>query len=145
MGMSKRTMSCPHPEVNLYIGQRIRLRRDMMGLTQQQLAKACGVTFQQIQKYESGETRIVAERMYMLARVLDVPVAFLFSGLPNQMPASDYISLEQGESDSKCAKSPDADDPLAKNESLELIKLYWGLSSDEMRLNIMNLLRGMKP
>ena len=144
--MAKRTMSCPHPEVNLYIGQRIRLRRDMMGLTQQQLAKACGVTFQQIQKYESGETRIVAERMYMLARVLDVPVAFLFSGLPNQMPASDYISLEQaGEGGVACAKSPDADDPLAKNESLELIKLYWGLSNDEMRLNIMNLLRGMKP
>ena len=139
--MAKKKFSRPNPEINIYIGQRIRLRRDMLGLTQKQLAEACGVTFQQIQKYENGETRIVAERLYALGAVLEVPVSFLFSGLPNQTPASDYSALDPDEFH---AKSPDADDPLAKNESLELIKLYWGLPDDSMRKNIMNLLRGIK-
>lgn len=129
--------------VNNYIGQRIKLRRDMLGLTQKDLAKACGVTFQQIQKYENGETRIVAERLYQLGLALEAPVSFLFSGLPNQTPASDFISIDNIRPRSM-ACSPDADDPLSKNESLELVKLYWGLPNDDMRENIMKLLRSMK-
>ena len=128
--------------VNRYVGQRLKLRRDMLGLTQAQLAESCGVTFQQIQKYESGETRIVAERLYQLGLVLEMPVSFLFAGLPNQTPANDFISSDNRGADRAC--SPDKDDPLAKNESLELVKLYWGLPNDDMRDNIMKLLRSMK-
>jgi len=128
--------------VNKYVGQRLKLRRDMLGLTQAQLADACGVTFQQIQKYESGETRIVAERLYQLGLVLEMPVSFLFAGLPNQTPAKD--SIPAGGKGADMARSPDKDDPLAKNESLELVKLYWGLPNDDMRDNIMKLLWSMK-
>jgi transcriptional regulator with XRE-family HTH domain len=128
--------------IDLYIGQRIKLRRDMLGITQKQLAEACGVSFQQIQKYESGETRLVAERLYRLGLVLDIPVSFLFSGLPNQTPASDFISVRN--SPKYNARVPDGDDPLAKNESLELIKLYWNLPNEDMRDNFMRLLRSMQ-
>ena len=128
--------------VNNYIGQRIKLRRDMLGLTQLQLAKVCGVTFQQIQKYESGETRIVAERLYQLGLALDAPVSFLFAGLPNQTPTGDFISIEN--STAAEARSPGAEDPLSKNESLELIKLYWELPSDEARANLISLLKVMR-
>jgi transcriptional regulator with XRE-family HTH domain len=123
------------------VGQRIRLRRDMLGLTQKQLATACGVSFQQIQKYESGETRIVAERLYKLGLALDIPVSFMFSGLPNQSPASDFMSVRN--SPGYQASTPRDSDPLAKNESLELVKLYWNLQDDDMRDNVMKLLKSM--
>ena len=127
--------------INKYVGERIKLRRDMLGLTQKDLAKSCGVTFQQIQKYENGETRIVAERLYLLGLALDAPVSFLFAGLPFQTPTGNIISIEK---DLDAARSPDASDPLSKNESLELIKLYWELPSDDMRATIINLLKGMR-
>jgi transcriptional regulator with XRE-family HTH domain len=127
--------------IDVYIGQRIRLRRDMLGITQKQLATACGVSFQQIQKYESGETRLVSERLYQLGLVLDVPVSFLFSGLPNQTPASDFISVKK--KPGYGVSSPKVGDPLAKNESLELLKVDWKLSSDDTRENVMKLLRSV--
>ena len=127
--------------IDKYIGQRIRLRRDMLGLTQKDLAAACGVTFQQIQKYENGETRIVAERLYALGLALDAPVSFLFAGLPHQTAASNLISIAKKPD---AARSPDSVDPLMKNESLEIIKLYWNLPTDDMRKNIVGILKGMK-
>lgn len=129
-------------EINIYIGQRIKLRRDMLGLTQKQLAEKCGVSFQQIQKYENGETRIAPERLYQLGLVLDIPVSFLFSGLPNQTPTSNFATISQPKVFK--ANAPKKDDPLAKNESLELVKLYWALPNDSMRENIMSLLKSMK-
>jgi transcriptional regulator with XRE-family HTH domain len=128
--------------IDIYIGQRVKLRRDMLGITQKQLAAACGVSFQQIQKYESGETRMAAGRLYQLGLALDVPVSFLFSGLPNQTPASDFISVRNY---SECgAGAPRENDPLAKNESLELIKLYWDLQNEDTRDSFMKLLRSMQ-
>jgi transcriptional regulator with XRE-family HTH domain len=138
----KRNSSSGLDGINSYIGQRLKLRRDMLGMTQKQLAEACDVTFQQIQKYETGETQISAGRLYQLGMVLDMPVSFLFSGLPNQTPAKASISISHSKEYS--ANSPKDDDPLAKNESLELVKLYWNLPNDAMRENIMALLKSMK-
>jgi transcriptional regulator with XRE-family HTH domain len=129
-------------DINLYVGQRIKLRRDILGLTQKHLADECGISFQQIQKYESGETRITADRLFQLARVLDVPVSFLFSGLPNQTPAGTYVSVSHGNGFN--AKSPGAEDPLAKKESLELIRMFWDLPNDSMRDNILSLIKAMR-
>ncbi|MDR1072022.1 MAG: helix-turn-helix domain-containing protein [Rickettsiales bacterium] len=140
--MAKKKMDSSNKGINQYIGRRIKLRRDMLGLTQKQLAEHCGVTFQQIQKYETGETRISAERLYQLGMVLDMPVSFLFSGLPNQTPASDFISISHAEEFS--AHSPEDGDPLSKNESLEVIKLYWNLPSDNLRANVVALLKSMR-
>ncbi|GHV35678.1 transcriptional regulator [Spirochaetia bacterium] len=127
--------------IDRYIGQRIQVRRNMLGVTQKQLADICGITFQQIQKYESGETRIAAGRLYQLGIALDAPVSFFFSGLAKQTPASDFVSIDHPTEHR--LYSPDANDPLAKNESLEIIRLFWKLPTDEMRANVMNLLRSM--
>jgi transcriptional regulator with XRE-family HTH domain len=67
--------------VDLHIGQRVRHRRWLLGMTQQQLAQAVGIRFQQIQKYESGANRISASRLWDLARALDMPISFFFEGL----------------------------------------------------------------
>jgi len=67
-------------EIDLHLGKRMRRRRRLLGLTQQRLAEACGVRFQQIQKYECGANRISAGRLWRVARALDVPVDYFFEG-----------------------------------------------------------------
>lgn len=114
-----------HP-TDLHIGRRIRLRRTLLGLSQQQLAGAVGVTFQQIQKYESGANRISAARLYDLSRALGVGPMFFVEDMPDAGP--DAIA---------------SSDPMVRTETLELVRIYWGLDSEEMRLRILELLRSI--
>lgn len=74
-------------EIDFHLGKRMRRRRRLLGLTQQQLANACGVRFQQIQKYECGANRVSAGRLWRIAGALDVPVGYFFDGLA-ESPAS---------------------------------------------------------
>ena len=71
-------------DIDLHLGKRMRRRRRLLGLTQQRLADACGVRFQQIQKYECGANRISAARLWRVARALEVPVDYFFEGLGDQ-------------------------------------------------------------
>ena len=126
--------------IDVHIGRRIQLRRNMLGLTQKALADICGVTFQQIQKYESASNRVTASRLFQIGMVLDAPAAFFFLGLPNQHLAAEGESSVEPKR-FKVAE-PDKTDPLAKNESLELINLYWKLPGDERR-TVLNLLKSL--
>lgn len=114
-----------HP-TDLHIGRRIRLRRTLLGLSQQQLAGAVGVTFQQVQKYESGTNRISAARLYDISRALGVPPAFFIEDIPGDGP--DALS---------------GSDPMMRTETLDLVRTYWGLGSDELRHRIIDLLHAM--
>lgn len=67
--------------IDIHLGRRLRRRRRILGLTQQQLAEACGVRFQQIQKYECAANRMTAARLWQLAEVLEVPVSYFYEGL----------------------------------------------------------------
>ncbi|MBP3545217.1 MAG: helix-turn-helix domain-containing protein [Alphaproteobacteria bacterium] len=120
-----------------HIAQRMQLRRMMMGLSQKDLAQLCGVTFQQIQKYESAGNRISASRLFDLSVALQTPIEFFFHGLPG------HIEREQrnGKLPKNYVSDQSADDPLSKNESLRLINLYWKLPSDKQRSIVMNLLQ----
>ena len=101
--------------VDLHIGQRVRHRRWLLGMTQQQLAQAVGIRFQQIQKYESGANRISASRLWDLARALDMPVSFFFEGLAGDNAAT-------------------ADDGLLQNkETMDLVRAYYGLDEGPRR------------
>ncbi len=123
--------------VDEHIGQRVQLRRIMMGLSQKDLAKICGVTFQQIQKYESAGNRISASRLFELSTALETPVSFFFLGLPGNMP-------EQPRN-GKIARvsEQNSNDPLSKNESLQLINLYWKLPHDDQRKMVMKMLKSL--
>jgi transcriptional regulator with XRE-family HTH domain len=115
----------------------MQLRRVMMGLSQKDLANLCGVTFQQIQKYESAGNRISASRLFELSVALETPVSFFFCGLPGfieRTPRNGHINRAR-------LRDAGSNDPLAKNETLQLINLYWKLSSDEQREVIMKMLR----
>src|SRR5690348_7052572 len=72
----------PNP-IDVHVGSRIRLRRTLLGMSQERLAEAIGLTFQQVQKYERGANRVGSSRLFDLARVLDVPVSYFFEDMPN--------------------------------------------------------------
>ena len=122
--------------IDEHIGQRLQLRRVMLGLSQKDLAEVCGVSFQQIQKYETANNRIAASRLFEISTAMETPVSFFFRGLPGNIP-------EETRSGRRPAHVSDggADDPLAKNETLELIKLYWKLPSDGQREMIIKMLK----
>ena len=112
-----------HP-VDAHVGQRIRHRRWLLGLTQQQLGDAIGIKFQQVQKYETGMNRVSASRLWDIARVLDVDVSFFFEGL-----GSDEVAEPQ-------AEAPAADVPrdlLADKEAMELIRSYYAIPEQQRR------------
>ncbi|MDR2412588.1 MAG: helix-turn-helix transcriptional regulator [Rickettsiales bacterium] len=123
--------------VDEHVGQRIQLRRSMIGFSQQDLAKRCGVTFQQIHKYETAGNRISASRLFDVSTALETPISFFFSGLPGNMPEETRSSRSSRVSEQK------PDDPLGKNESLILINLYWKLNNDEQRSLVMKMLKSL--
>ena len=85
----------PNP-IDVQVGSRVRLRRNMLGLSQEKLGTAIGLTFQQVQKYERGANRIGASRLHELSRVLDVPVSFFFDGATGPKVAAGNVNEALG-------------------------------------------------
>ncbi len=122
--------------IDEHIGQRLQLRRVMMGLSQKDLSHICGVTFQQIQKYECASNRISASRLFEIGVALETPISFFFSGLPGHIerePRNGHLPKNRVCDDGRF-------DPLSKTETLQLINLYWKLSNDKQDL-VMRLLK----
>ena len=121
--------------VDYHIAQRLQLRRVMLGMTQSDLAKRCGISFQQIQKYETAGNRISAARLFDISQALETSVAFFFMGLPGNFPPETKSNRSARVSEQK------SDDPLAKSETLRLVNLYWNLPNDNQREMIMKMLK----
>ena len=120
-------------ETDLYVSRRLRRRRRLLGMTQQELAVQVGVRFQQIQKYECGANRMTSSRLYSLARAMNVPVQYFFDGLDEQMgpgrPANDAESLES--------------DVLSQKETLELVRAYYRLG-ERPRRRLLDLAKALE-
>ncbi len=84
----------PNP-VDTHVGTRIRLRRQVMKMSQEKLGNALGVTFQQVQKYERGANRVGASRLWKMSQVLEVPVSFFYEGLDEDVPALEFAEGDQ--------------------------------------------------
>jgi transcriptional regulator with XRE-family HTH domain len=125
----------PNP-IDVQVGARIRLRRNMLGLSQEKLGEALGLTFQQVQKYERGANRVGASRLHELSRVLDVPVSFFFDDTdPVRAPA-----IPGG-----FAEPPavfDAD-PLGKRETIELVDAYYAIEDVTVRRRLYELAKAL--
>jgi transcriptional regulator with XRE-family HTH domain len=109
-------------DIDLHLGRRLRRRRRLLGLTQQQLAQVVGVRFQQIQKYECGANRISAARLWAISAALDVPIGYFYDGLAEgarlETAANDHA--ERGE-------------VLARKETLDLVRAYYQLGERPRR------------
>ncbi|MFA7428934.1 MAG: helix-turn-helix transcriptional regulator [Rhodospirillaceae bacterium] len=133
----------PDP-IDVHVGKRLRLRRTLLGMSQEQLANAVGVTFQQIQKYERGSNRVSASRLYDVARVLGVSISFFFEDINADVTdgrPTQHLPGQAGMSDTPMPIYEQ--DELSRNETLELVRAYWRLSSSDMRKNVLELLRSM--
>jgi transcriptional regulator with XRE-family HTH domain len=116
-------------DIDLHLGKRLRRRRRLLGLTQQQLAVAVGVRFQQIQKYECGANRISAARLWQLAEALEVPVSYFFDGLAEAEQSANDPSEGGGEM-------------FARKETLDLIRAYYQLG-ERPRRRLLDLARSL--
>jgi transcriptional regulator with XRE-family HTH domain len=127
-------METPNP-IDVRVGARLRLRRNMLGLSQEKLGEAIGLTFQQVQKYERGANRIGASRLYELSRVLDVPVSFFFDDTdPVRAPAMSFAEPPAAAIES---------DPLRKPETLELVRAYFTIENAAVRRRLLDLAKAL--
>ena len=108
-----------HP-VDVHVGKRVRHRRWMVGMTQQQLGDAVGIKFQQIQKYETGMNRVSASRLWDIAHAMDVPINFFFEGLEGEGVEAASVENPLG-------------DLLADKEALELVRSYYSIPENQRR------------
>jgi transcriptional regulator with XRE-family HTH domain len=123
-----------HP-TDIHVGNRVRMRRKMLGMSQEKLGGALGVTFQQVQKYEKGRNRISASRLQQIAHILQVPMPFFFEGGPNavgrprrgeEAPSPSYISKF-----------------LATTDGLALVKGFTAIQDAKLRRKIVLMVRAI--
>ncbi len=122
--------------IDVHVGTRMRMRRLLLGLSQEKLGDALGLTFQQVQKYERGVNRIGAGRLFALAQALEVPVTFFYEDLPagtgarrNRALAESAAALE-GE-------------PMSNRETIELVRAYYRVGDPRKRRKVLELIRSM--
>lgn len=133
----------PSP-IDVHVGSRIRLRRTLLGMSQERLGEALGLTFQQVQKYERGVNRVGASRLFDLSRVLDVPISFFFDDMP------DSVAGALGGAGRRPPGFPEAsdtvaDDTMSRRETLELVRAYYRISDPALRKRVFDLIRSMGP
>jgi transcriptional regulator with XRE-family HTH domain len=119
-----------HP-IDIYVGGRMRLRRIQLGLSQGALASKIGVSFQAVQKYESGDIRISASRLYDVAQVLEVSPAFFFEGYPDGIVAKNIAQDP--------ASAP-ASETFDRREVMSLIRGYYGIRDPQLQADILRLI-----
>lgn len=125
----------PNP-VDIHVGSRIRLRRNMLGMSQEKLGESLGITFQQIQKYEKGSNRVGASRLQAIAGILSVPVSFFFEDAPGQGPAG-AKGLAEDSSTSFVV------DFLNSAEGLQLNRAFVRIPDAKIRRRIIDLVKAL--
>ncbi len=129
----------PNP-VDIHVGGRIRLRRTLLGMSQQKLGDAIGLTFQQVQKYERGTNRVGSSRMFELARVLDVPVSYFFEEMGADTAAR---GRQHAMGHASTAAESDERDPMTKRETLELVRAYYKIIDPKVRKRLFEMTKAL--
>jgi transcriptional regulator with XRE-family HTH domain len=123
----------PNP-IDIHVGSRIRLRRNMLGMSQEKLGENLGITFQQVQKYEKGTNRVGASRLQAIASILEVPVSFFFEDAPGQAPGQ-VKGLAEDSSTSYVV------DFISSAEGLQLNRAFVRITDPKLRRKIIELVK----
>ncbi|RFC62926.1 XRE family transcriptional regulator [Fulvimarina endophytica] len=129
------TKKTPNP-IDTHVGSRVRLRRNMLGFSQEKLGESLGITFQQVQKYEKGTNRIGASRLQRISEVLNVPVSFFFEDAPSEA-AAPLRGLREPEGGDYVV------DFLSTSEGLQLNKSFVKISDPKVRRRVIELVRSL--
>ena len=128
----------PNP-LDVHVGRKLQLRRTLLGLSQERLGNLIGLTFQQIQKYESGANRVSSSRLYDIARVLDIGITYFFEGISAEVQEQSPGHLQGAVP----LVSEDERDPMARRETLELVRAYYQIRSAKVRKHLVDLTRSL--
>ena len=133
--------------VDKHVGKQLRNRRSIMGLSQEKLATAVGVTFQQVQKYERGTNRISASRLYTFSKILNVSIDFFYQGIEEWSSANgNAIGMSDNAQESfqgAPAISSPPEDIMSKKETIDLLKAYYSIDDTKKRKELLNLVKSM--
>lgn len=124
----------PNP-IDIHVGSRIRLRRTMLGMSQEKLGESLGITFQQIQKYEKGTNRVGASRLQNIATILNVPVSFFFEDAPGEGGGASGIA--------EPSSSNYVVDFLSSSEGLQLNRAFVKISDPKVRRKLVDLVKAL--
>ncbi|MCO6415336.1 helix-turn-helix transcriptional regulator [Siccirubricoccus sp. KC 17139] len=133
----------PSP-IDVHVGGRVRLRRTLLGMSQEKLGEALGLTFQQVQKYERGVNRIGASRLFDLARVLDVPIGFFFDDMPDALGGG-MNAMRRAVGGFAEQQEGFEDDTLHRRETLELVRAYYRITDSSVRKRVFELIKSLTP
>jgi len=137
----------PSP-MDVHVGARIRLRRTLMGMSQEKLGDALSITFQQVQKYERGVNRVGASRLFDVSKALDVPISFFYDDMPETLAATHgqqlgrFVPKPPGFSETQ---ETFGEERLNKRETLELVRAYYRITDIAMRKRVFELMKSLAP
>ena len=130
----------PNP-VDVHVGGRIKLRRTLLGLSQERLGDALRLTFQHVQKYERGANRVSASRLHDMSRALGVPIGYFFDDLPSEAArAAGAVGFAEHQEGFGAGIPPDL---LARRESVDLVQAFWRIPDAAVRRKLLDLVRSM--
>lgn len=138
-GRRGRASDGPNP-IDVHVGKRLRERRTMLGMSQQEMGRLIGITFQQLQKNERGANRLSASRLFECARALDVHVGWFFDDMPGEVSkyGADHL---QGTAK---GRAPVQElDPMAKRETIEMVRAYYDIVDPSVRKSLVGTMRAL--
>jgi len=134
--------SKPNP-IDVHVGKRLRLRRTLLGMSQERLADLLGLTFQQVQKYERGVNRIGSSRLYALGQILDVPVSFFFDDLGEEARPRGAYEVAGLAEERAAFQHEEEQLPLDRRETLELVRAYYRIADPAVRRRLFELAKAL--
>ena len=136
--MDKRKTKGTPDNVDVHVGQRLRTRRSLLGMSQEKLAEAIGLTFQQIQTYERGINRVSAGRLFQFSKILDVPVGYFYDQI-----GGDDGKLSYGLSDNDQEGFAGQEDVMQRKETIDLVRAYYTIDDPAKRKEILRFVKTM--
>lgn len=127
--------------VDTYVGSRVKTRRLMLGLSQEELAKSIGLTFQQVQKYEKGVNRISVSRLMDISKALKVPFAYFLEGVAGISSQLGGAARLRGVSDTK--QAPLEADPMMRKDVIELVRAYTSIETTQLQKQLLEMAKAM--
>ena len=128
--------------IDMHVGKRVRLRRTLLGMSQEQLGTELNITFQQVQKYERGANRISASRLWDISQILDVPISYFFDDMSENTMRSSPRWVSRGDVMDAMTSQP-LKDPMARRETLELVRAYYTIEKPAVRKRIAEMVKSI--
>lgn len=127
--------------VDKHVGQRLRTRRSLLGLSQEKLAEKVGVTFQQVQKYERGANRISSSRLFQFSQILGVPVDYFFGEMDKNIDTRLPGSYALSDNDQEAFGDESTQDIMQSKETIKLVRAYYNITDKSARQDILKLMK----